>query len=422
MFYKPLNEVDLNDLQLLVSNKVQEGSQLDYKLKLPETNDKGKVDLLRDISAFANTSGGYLIYGIKEKDGVADKIIGVENLNFDNQKQYVENLVRTNIEPRLVGLEFHEITVDSSHTILIIKTPRSWNSPHVVSFVKHWRFYGRNSAGNYQMDVTQLKDSFILGSSITEKLEDKRNERLSLIKRSYQTGKQEPVPTLVIHIQPFESLQSFFTLDIKNLIYNSENLILGYKLHNEPKFNFDGVSIKDNYNYLQIFKSGVTEEVNTQIFDKNEDGEAIIDALKLDSVVFRTTGSRLKLLKDSGVDSPVLIQVSLLGIHNYKLQTSYEVNKQPMKTKLPDSVDRGNLITESIFLESLGNVLLDGYFEAGGDNFPNSWKTAESILKPALDSIWNAIGIEACLHYDKDGKWKGRMSFGDANRIGAGLI
>ena len=94
MFYKPLNEVDLNDLQLLVSNKVQEGTQLDYKLTEPEKNDDGKKEFLKDVSAFANTNGGYLIYGVEEqeinkkKTGFAERVVGIEGLNTNDLKHF----------------------------------------------------------------------------------------------------------------------------------------------------------------------------------------------------------------------------------------------------------------------------------------------------------------------------------------------
>lgn len=425
MFYKPLNEVNLNDLTLLVSNKVKEGIQLDYKLKLPEGNDKGKVEFLRDISAFANTNGGYLIYGVCEeeadgkKTGVAEDIVGIEGLNVNESKLWMENLVRTNIEPRFIGLEFHEVLINSSHTVLIIRVPRGWNLPYVVSFGNHWRFYARNSAGNYQMDITQLRDSFNLGNSITDKLEEKRNERLALIRRNYQTGKPQPLPTLVIHIQPFDSLRPEYLVDIANINTDKENLILGYAAEFERNFNFDGLIIKRGFDYLQIFHSGMTEEVNTRVFSKSETSENFVEARDLERMIFVTVGRRLSLLKSLDIDSPIMVQISLLGINNHKLRAKYVQFQQLVDVSLPDLVDRPDLVTRPVFVESLSNLILEGSYMQGNEKVPNYWNTAQNIVKPALDSIWNAFGAEKCLSFDEEGKWRGWVSTSDAYRFGA---
>lgn len=421
MFYKPLSEVDFNDLQLLVSNKVKEDTRLDYKLTLPDRNDKGRVEFLRDISAFANTNGGYLIYGIQEeeidgnKTGVAEKIVGIEALNTNELQLWMENLIRTSIEPRLVGIEFKGIPISTSHAVLIVRVPRSWNLPHVISYGNHWRFYARNSAGNYQMDVTQLKDSFSLGNTITEKLEQKRSERLAIIKQKYQTGKMQPVSTLVIHIQPFDSLRPEYSIDTLKAKLDTKNLPLGYGIKCDPIFNFDGLIIKDKYNYLQIFNSGVTEEVNTKI----SSDENVINAKYLDLTIFKTVGWRMALLKSLNIESPLMIQVSLLGIGNHKIQSRYLFNQYFNDIVLPNLIDRPDLITKPIFVESLSNLILEGSNKQNGEEVINCWRTAEVIAKPALDSIWNAFGIERCLHYDENGKWQGFMTYADAIRFGA---
>ncbi|MBX7171348.1 MAG: ATP-binding protein [Pyrinomonadaceae bacterium] len=409
MFYKPLNEVDLNDLQLLVSNKVQEGTQLDYKLTEPEKNDDGKKEFLKDVSAFANTNGGYLIYGVEEqeinkkKTGFAERVVGIEGLNTNDLKLWMENLIRTNIEPRLVGIEFKEIIVSLTHTVLIVRIPRSWNSPHVVSFGKHWRFYARNSAGNYQMDVTQLRDLFNLGNTIPEKIEEKRNGRLSEIKRKYQTGKQIPLATLVIQIYPFDSLRMGTSIDLSKAKVLNKFLSLGDKSNYDPKFNFDGLYFGENNSYMQIFRNGVIEELNTRIFGKDESGEYFLNSKYLDWDLIKSVGWRLALLKFLGIDSPIMLNISVLGIHNYKIKVRYAQMNQYFDKILSNKSDRSDLIINPIFIESVSNLDLEGSIIEKNTEILNCWKTAENLLKPAFDSIWNAFGFEKCLYYDDEG-------------------
>ena len=384
MFYKPLAEIELGDLELLVSNRVKENTQLDYKLSLPDTNDAGKKELLKDISAFANTSGGYLIYGIKEeevggkKTGVAGKITGIQGINSNELQLSIESSVRSNIEPRLVGLEFKEIKINETHSVFIIRIPRSWNMPHVVSFGNHWRFYGRNSAGNYPMDITQLKNNFELGNTIPEKLEERRNTRLSLIRQKYRMSKGEnSLPIIVIHIQPFDSLNPTKIVDLNRAIRENDNLSLRLGGQFYPAHNFDGLRVKESGNYLQIFHSGMTEQViRTFPYEKGEG--KIVRAYLLERLAIQGTGWRLGLLKTLGVESPLVVQVSLLGIGEYKLEARVLSMHQTYDRVINTSSDRDDLIVRPLFIDSLSSLEIEGFYIDGRDQFPNSWKAAEN--------------------------------------------
>jgi hypothetical protein len=48
----------------LRTNGVAEGRQLDYKEQLPISSDDDKREFLGDVTSFANTAGGDLIYGV----------------------------------------------------------------------------------------------------------------------------------------------------------------------------------------------------------------------------------------------------------------------------------------------------------------------------------------------------------------------
>jgi hypothetical protein len=56
-----------SDIASLISNRVQEDLSLDYKACAAlEESDKKKAELSKDVSAFANSAGGTLVYGVCE--------------------------------------------------------------------------------------------------------------------------------------------------------------------------------------------------------------------------------------------------------------------------------------------------------------------------------------------------------------------
>ena len=66
MISKHIDEITADDIKSLITNSVRESKTLEYKQILPGGQDKDKKEFLADISSFANSSGGDIIYGIKE--------------------------------------------------------------------------------------------------------------------------------------------------------------------------------------------------------------------------------------------------------------------------------------------------------------------------------------------------------------------
>jgi len=206
---KPIDQITEAVLQNLVDNGVAEGCQLEYKLALPGKNDEEIKEFLKDVSAMANSSGGDIIYGIREgpdADGntVAISVEGVSGEDADQVKLRLDNVLRDCIKPRVIGASFQAVKLASSATVFIVRVPNSWNAPHVVDRKGHWRFYFRDSAGAHQMDVTELRHSFALSDTLPQRLADFRTDRLLKIAAdpSLAAG-----PRIVLHIQPFNSVQ-----------------------------------------------------------------------------------------------------------------------------------------------------------------------------------------------------------------------
>lgn len=426
MIHKRLDAIEASDVQGLCDRRVREGRQLDFKDALPGNDDKGRVEFLRDVTALANTDGGDLIYGVIEereqdgtKTGLASAVPGVENLNFDDRKLWMENLIRDNTEPRLLGVGYHPIIIDPSHTVLVVRVPRSWNAPHVVSFGKHWRFYARNSAGNYPMDVTQLRDTFLLSSSVADKLQAFRDKRIETI-RDAQIF-QPYGALLVIHLQPFESVRPDANFDLRRI--SPDNFVPGNYLEGQPqiRINFDGrmvdFSIGDTQRgHVQVYRSGITEEMDSDVLN-NEDqhGTKYIDATEMERVILRGVGRRLALLQEIGVTSPVMLHISLLRVGDlvFKGRVAKRLPGReyylPGERTLPHPADRDDFILKGHVVENLQDLPLSGKKQVDDIYIHQSWKTAEYIVRPLLDTIWNAFGEERCLHYDDKGEWLGAL-------------
>jgi predicted HTH transcriptional regulator len=101
--HKPASEITAADLQALVETKSSEGKEIDFKLTLPGKADSDRREFLYYMSSFANTIGGYLVFGIEEKAGVATALVGLEKINPDDQIRRLEEMARDGIRPPDTG-------------------------------------------------------------------------------------------------------------------------------------------------------------------------------------------------------------------------------------------------------------------------------------------------------------------------------
>jgi predicted HTH transcriptional regulator len=138
---KKLTELLQTDLQALLDGEVAEGKFIDYKRELPGLADGDKKEFLFDISSFANASGGYLLYGIEEENGIPTQLTGITVGNQDEELRRFQNLILDGIEPRIMGLELRFVPIVDSKHVLVIRIPKSWLLPHMVIFKGSDKFY-----------------------------------------------------------------------------------------------------------------------------------------------------------------------------------------------------------------------------------------------------------------------------------------
>lgn len=236
---KPLESITEADLQALLIDEVPEGKTLEYKQELPGGSDPDKKEFLYDVSSLANASGGDLIFGIKEDGGVPVEICGLDIPDVDAVILRLENSIRDGIAPRIPGLKVQHIPLKNKRAVIVFRIPKSFSLPHMVTFKNASRFYSRNSAGKYQLDVGELRTAFTLSQSITNRIRSFRQERLSNIVAQETPVSMIDGAKLVLHIIPIGAFDPASSFDVASLYNNSPkplSVVTGWS----QRFNFDG--------------------------------------------------------------------------------------------------------------------------------------------------------------------------------------
>ncbi|MFR9498393.1 MAG: ATP-binding protein [Rikenellaceae bacterium] len=161
MALNDIKEYSIDDIQSLIDNGVEESVHLEFKQAgaLAKTNSVIK-EIAKDVSAFANSDGGVIIYGVEESDHKASALSYVDGNDFT--EEWLENVISSNIQRKIDGLEVIPLRVDEeiSKSIYIVKIPRSYNAPHMVSKDKDNRYYKRYNFKAALMEEYEIRDLF----------------------------------------------------------------------------------------------------------------------------------------------------------------------------------------------------------------------------------------------------------------------
>jgi hypothetical protein len=155
MFNKPLDELDFKDIKELKENKIPESSFVDYKKEMIE--DK---KLVKQICGFANANGGYLIFGVEESDDeppIPKNLPGLTLKDFNMQR--IEQIINTNIEPRLpVEISPPIYKSGKKKCFIVIRVPEGPDKPYMSNITD--RFYLRHNFETRPMTEPQISNMY----------------------------------------------------------------------------------------------------------------------------------------------------------------------------------------------------------------------------------------------------------------------
>jgi hypothetical protein len=370
-------------LEELARNGVRESRGLEFKQALAVSNDEQKREFLADVTALANSGGGDLIYGVEEDDGAAVSVRPLESFDPDAGCLRLEETIRNGVQPRILGIKIHPVELEQAGDFaLVIRVPNSLHRPHMVSFRGTSRFFSRNSSGKYQMDVHELRASFLASHGIAEQIRDFRKIRLNLVAAGEFPIELKPSPRMVLHVLPLASFDPSFEFDYiaaRKVGEIRPMRTMGYS----PSVNFDGSIVVSNGlqggagGYAQLFRNGAIEFVDTNTLTQ----PGIIPAVLFEQEFVRALTNATDFLRKCSMEPPFAVGVSLLLVHNRVILRGSQFADHGAVNKLE------NLIVPEMLMES---------YEID----------APSFLRPSFDRIWNAFGMERSFNYDDSGIWK----------------
>jgi len=383
---KPLSEITEEELNFLVSEKISEGKNIDYKLELYSNSPKDKKEFLADITSFANSAGGYLLIGVEEKKGIPIKISGLKDIDTDHENQWMENLIRTSIEPRIANIQIQPIYLKNKNIVLVIKIPKSWSGPHVVKHEKHWRFYSRNSVGKYPLDVAEVRTAFNLSESFIDRVQSFRHDRLNKIIANELPRKLFGDSIVVLHLIPFDSFDPMQSINLLQINRRDINLRPLLSSSYDHRFNFHGFLAFDknhtnpeySNSYTQLFKNGCIEASSTRFYINET--HKLLTITSFEDTIIQYVDIYVQLLQKLSVNPPMFIMLTMFGFKNFQV---YYDRKNSIRFNYYE-LDEDNLIFEPIILNSFGDDI-------------------SNLLKPIFDSLWNAFGVPYSLNYNEEG-------------------
>ncbi len=361
-----------------------ESQTLEFKGAAVGTSDNDRKEFLKDVTALANTAGGLLIYGIIEKESVADDVIALVIPSIDKEILRLQNILKDAVEPRLISVEMREVPLNAGGCALLVKVPQSWRPPHRVTFGNSNRFYLRHSKGVFEPDTEGLRQVFNSGLDQERQLEAWREERLDRLRSGARGFRVDGNGVALVQVASLARGQANFQIpSVHKCNLDFLPPMLASSTH---RWNFDGLLLHapqardDTVSaYTQIFSSWKVEMARGNFIEQIDGRSTLRFGILVRSLYTAANRSIRGMVKHGGF-GPFAVAVTISGLAGSTMTREYRAK-----------IDRDTLRFPILIVSG----------EATGVGL-------EEQMLPIWDGLWQAYDNENCaIVRDENGDWRG---------------
>jgi len=153
---KPPSEWTEQELLEIIRLKFDESLQLDFKrAESLGLSDGKKTEISKDVSAFANSAGGTIVYGTAEsktKPSCAETLSPINPADFS--KEWLEQIINSRIQPRIQGVVINPVTLSKGGVVYVVCIPQS-TTAHQASDHRYYRRFNFESIAMEDYEVRQ---------------------------------------------------------------------------------------------------------------------------------------------------------------------------------------------------------------------------------------------------------------------------
>ncbi|WP_081630036.1 helix-turn-helix domain-containing protein [Thiomonas sp. FB-6] len=388
----PVRLVDTTQehLEQLVREHAQEGPHLEFKRDFPTNWDTAtKTEVLADITALANASGGDLLYGIAEGGSAqAEALVPQVLTNVDQEVRRLQDFLLHLVEPRMPGVQVHAVPVSVAGTaghVVLVRVPQSWVGPHRVNTNQH--FFIRDGLRKRPLNVPEIRGLFLRSENMAQRVRDFRTDRLAKVLTGEVPFRLTHSTVLVLHIVPVDAVLG--AVDVNPVQYlglrRGIPVVASRSAAADALVNLDGVAgarslVEDGTNgYTLLFRNGFIE-TTWALSSNTPEMQAVLPGGSYEDYIAQFVAAARAELRDWGLSEQVIAMLSILDARKVTLGFQHGWGDSQL-----GNFDRDVLALPDVELSGESDVRTE--------------------LKPLFDLVWQSAGFAASPHYDSSGNW-----------------